>query len=55
MLDFLVSLFFLFVMSDNVKKALTPTPSPSPANYLQTQKCHYVKASFSTGFLTSGY
>lgn len=43
-------------MSDNVKKALEPPPPPSPANYLQTQQtCHYVKASLSTGFLTSGY
>lgn len=42
-------------MSDNVKKALDPPP-PSPANYLQTQqKCHYVKASLSTGFLIRGY
>lgn len=52
---FLFPIFYLFVMSDNVKKALDPPP-PSPANYLQTQqKCHYVKASLSTGFLTSGY
>lgn len=55
MLDFLVSLFFLFVMSDNVKKALDPHPLPFTSKLLQTQKCHYVKASFSTGFLTSGY